>query len=71
MVAGEYVSVHSHADTEQADLKLERAELKTGHAGEHKAIGGDLRRSRAHAGSAFYRHVKFVCDQDLTPVPFH
>ena len=28
MAAGEYVSVHSQADTEQADLKLERAELK-------------------------------------------
>jgi VIT1/CCC1 family predicted Fe2+/Mn2+ transporter len=29
MAAGEYVSVHSQADTEQADLKLEGAELKT------------------------------------------
>ena len=28
MAAGEYVSVHSQADTEQADLKLERKELK-------------------------------------------
>src|ERR1019366_8892193 len=28
MAAGEYVSVHSQADTEQADLDLERAELK-------------------------------------------
>jgi len=25
MAAGEYVSVHSQADTERADLKLERA----------------------------------------------
>jgi len=28
MAAGEYVSVHSQADTEEAALKLERAELK-------------------------------------------
>ena len=38
MAAGEYVSVHSQADTEQADLKLERAELKTDDAGEHKEL---------------------------------
>lgn len=29
MAAGEYVSVHSQADTERADLKRERAELDT------------------------------------------
>jgi VIT1/CCC1 family predicted Fe2+/Mn2+ transporter len=28
MAAGEYVSVHSQADTEEAELQLERAELK-------------------------------------------
>jgi vacuolar iron transporter family protein len=38
MAAGEYVSVHSQADTEQADLKLERTELKTDDAGEHKEL---------------------------------
>ena len=38
MAAGEYVSVHSQADTEQADLKLERAELQTDDAGEHKEL---------------------------------
>ncbi|MGA2196039.1 MAG: VIT family protein [Bryobacteraceae bacterium] len=38
MAAGEYVSVHSQADTEQADLNLERAELKTDNAGEHKEL---------------------------------
>jgi VIT1/CCC1 family predicted Fe2+/Mn2+ transporter len=38
MAAGEYVSVHSQADTEQADLALERAELKTDNAGEHKEL---------------------------------
>ncbi len=38
MAAGEYVSVHSQADTENADLKLERAELKTDDEGEHKEL---------------------------------
>jgi VIT1/CCC1 family predicted Fe2+/Mn2+ transporter len=38
MAAGEYVSVHSQADTEKADLKLERAELKSDDAGEHKEL---------------------------------
>jgi VIT1/CCC1 family predicted Fe2+/Mn2+ transporter len=38
MAAGEYVSVHSQADTEQADLKLERMELKTDNEGEHKEL---------------------------------
>jgi len=38
MAAGEYVSVHSQADTEKADLKLERAELKTDNKGEHKEL---------------------------------
>ncbi len=38
MAAGEYVSVHSQADTEQADLKQERAELKADDKGEHKEL---------------------------------
>ncbi len=38
MAAGEYVSVHSQADTEQADLELERKELKADHKGEHKEL---------------------------------
>jgi len=38
MAAGEYVSVHSQADTERADLALERAELKTDNAGEHAEL---------------------------------
>jgi VIT1/CCC1 family predicted Fe2+/Mn2+ transporter len=38
MAAGEYVSVHSQADTEKADLKLERAELKADSEGEHKEL---------------------------------
>ena len=38
MAAGEYVSVHSQADTEQADLNRERAELKADVAGEHREL---------------------------------
>jgi vacuolar iron transporter family protein len=38
MAAGEYVSVHSQADTEQADLERERGELWTDHAGERKEL---------------------------------
>ena len=38
MAAGEYVSVHSQADTEQADLALERAELKADDQGEHREL---------------------------------
>jgi vacuolar iron transporter family protein len=38
MAAGEYVSVHSQADTEQAELELERKELKADDAGEHKEL---------------------------------
>src|ERR1700746_1151450 len=38
MAAGEYVSVHSQADTERADLDLERAELKADDKGEHKEL---------------------------------
>jgi VIT1/CCC1 family predicted Fe2+/Mn2+ transporter len=38
MAAGEYVSVHSQADTEKADLDLERAELKADDKGEHKEL---------------------------------
>src|SRR5208282_1678107 len=38
MAAGEYVSVHSQADTEQADLELERRELETDAKGELKEL---------------------------------
>ena len=38
MAAGEYVSVHSQADTEEAELALERTELKTDNKGEHKEL---------------------------------
>ena len=38
MAAGEYVSVHSQADTEQADLARERAELRADDKGERKEL---------------------------------
>jgi VIT1/CCC1 family predicted Fe2+/Mn2+ transporter len=38
MAAGEYVSVHSQGDTEQADLAIERKELKNDDKGEHKEL---------------------------------
>lgn len=38
MAAGEYVSVHSQADTEQAELERERLELQTDHKGEHEEL---------------------------------
>ncbi len=38
MAAGEYVSVHSQADTEQAELARERAELETDAESEHKEL---------------------------------
>lgn len=38
MAAGEYVSVHSQADTEQADLERERKELQSDDQGERKEL---------------------------------
>ncbi|MEP7355376.1 MAG: VIT1/CCC1 transporter family protein, partial [Acidobacteriota bacterium] len=38
MAAGEYVSVQSQADTEQADLAREKEELATDPAGEHQEL---------------------------------
>ena len=38
MAAGEYVSVHSQADTEQADLARERNELRTDDEGERQEL---------------------------------
>src|SRR5690242_18594881 len=38
MAAGEYVSVRSQSDTEQADLERERRELATDHEGELKEL---------------------------------
>lgn len=38
MAAGEYVSVQSQKDSEQADLERERVELKTDNKGEHREL---------------------------------
>lgn len=38
MAAGEYVSVHSQADAEKADIDRERQELKTDNASEHREL---------------------------------
>ncbi len=38
MAAGEYVSVHSQADTEKADLSRERAELQADPAAEQREL---------------------------------
>jgi vacuolar iron transporter family protein len=38
MAAGEYVSVHSQADTEKADLAREKAELEAEPAAEHREL---------------------------------
>jgi vacuolar iron transporter family protein len=38
MAAGEYVSVHSQADTEKAELEREREELKANDKGEHDEL---------------------------------
>jgi VIT1/CCC1 family predicted Fe2+/Mn2+ transporter len=40
MAAGEYVSVHSQADTENADLERERKELKADSEGERMELAG-------------------------------
>jgi VIT1/CCC1 family predicted Fe2+/Mn2+ transporter len=40
MAAGEYVSVHSQADTENADLARERAEIESDPAAEHRELAG-------------------------------
>jgi len=40
MAAGEFVSVHSQADTERADLARERAELKQDPVGEQRELTG-------------------------------
>ncbi|MFN8009873.1 MAG: VIT family protein [Holophagaceae bacterium] len=40
MAAGEYVSVHSQADTETADLAREREELRADAEGEHRELAG-------------------------------
>lgn len=41
MAAGEYVSVHSQADSEEAEMTLELMELRTDSKGEHKELAAD------------------------------
>ena len=52
MAAGEYVSVSSQADTEQADLERERQELAEDEAGEHAELAGIYVRRGLAAGLA-------------------
>ena len=58
MAAGEYVSVSSQADTERADLELERRELAEDSEAEVRELAGDLRGAwsgadpRAHSGKS-------------------
>src|SRR4029079_7833366 len=40
MAAGEYVSVHSQADTEKADIEREKKELKADDEGERMELAG-------------------------------
>ena len=49
MAAGEYVSVSSQADTEQADLKREKEELATDPKAEEEELAGIDRRARPGA----------------------
>ncbi len=49
MAAGEYVSVHSQADTERADLSRERAELANDSKAEHIELANIYMRYKTHS----------------------
>ena len=49
MAAGEYVSVSSQADTERADIALERRELAADPSGRTVGTHQDLRKSRSRS----------------------
>ena len=49
MAAGEYVSVSSQSDTEQADLARERASSRRQPESEREELAADLRQARARA----------------------
>ena len=51
MAAGEYVSVSSQSDTEQAELARERAGAGRRHRGRAPGAGADLRQARRRAGA--------------------
>jgi VIT1/CCC1 family predicted Fe2+/Mn2+ transporter len=59
MAAGEYVSVHSQADTENADLLRERRELFTDPIGEHEELA-DI-----YVGRGLDRHLATQVAQQL------
>ncbi|HUI99465.1 MAG TPA: VIT family protein [Usitatibacter sp.] len=52
MAAGEYVSVHSQADSEKADLDREREELRNDSDAEHRELAGIYRKRGLEAGLA-------------------
>jgi VIT1/CCC1 family predicted Fe2+/Mn2+ transporter len=52
MAAGEYVSVHSQADNEKADIDRERRELAADSAGEQRELAGIYRRRGLEPGLA-------------------
>jgi len=71
MAAGEYVSVHSQADTEHADVEHERAEPRAGDKGEHEELAGHCHVNRkfadqrtmtvtVHAATVTWRHVSIA-----------
>ena len=51
MAAGEYVSVSSQSDTEQADLSRERKELLENIEFEREELAGNLRQTRPRQGA--------------------
>jgi len=50
MAASEYVSVHSQADTEEAELALERTKLKQDNKSERQALTAISHRDRFGGG---------------------
>jgi VIT1/CCC1 family predicted Fe2+/Mn2+ transporter len=84
MAAGEYVSVHSQADTEQADLELERKELKADDKAEHQELAAIYvargldpalakqvaQQLMAHDALAAHARDELGISQTLRPRPF-
>ena len=55
MAAGEYVSVSSQRDAEQADIRMEERELRRDPPGELRELAGDLRAAGPAAGAGAAR----------------
>jgi len=53
MAAGEYVSVSSQRDAEQADIRLEERELRTGPQGERRELASDPELERAELAGIY------------------